>query len=220
MAQSYNGWYASPNLKLRDLRVGDAEMVPGVLDDDDVYEVLRYVATQWHERVEPLVKGWCWGFNYRRTTAAASLSNHSSATAIDLNAPRHPFGVPASRNLSPAQIATCHAIIEECDGLVEWGGDYRNTPDAMHWDIKGTKAQISVLAQKIRNGEVGDEMKQEDYERIREIVRSELRNKDTLTQQGNKIATAVWGRKFEVTKAGKKVKENASALVKEIWARK
>jgi D-alanyl-D-alanine carboxypeptidase len=220
MSVSYNGWSASPSLALRDCTVAGVSAVPGVRDNDDVYVVLHYVMEQWHERVEALVPGWCWGFNFRPTTNDNSLSCHASGTAIDLNAPRHPFGVSPYANLNQQQIDTIHEII--ADLPIVWGGDYRDADnkDAMHFEIMGSAAAVAAAADRIRNGDMEDEMKQEDFERIREIVRSELDSEKFITKVSNKVATAVWGRKFEVVRAGKKVKENASVLLKEIWARK
>jgi hypothetical protein len=216
VSTSYNGWSASPDLATRPLSVAGEEFVPGVRDDADVWEVLNYVATQMHERVEPIVRDdWHqmddWGYNFRLTTGDPnSLSNHSSGTAIDYNATRHPFGVPADENFTPAQIDEIHKIINvELEGLVEWGGDYRNTPDAMHFDIKGTKAQIAALAHKIRNGEVGDTMKQEDFERIRAIVKEEV---------AAGAGKSVWGHRIQVKKPdGSLVRKSASAILKETW---
>jgi hypothetical protein len=179
MPYSYNGWYASPSLRLRPLVVAGESFVPGVLDDDDVWTVLNYVAQQMHERVEPIVRGdWHnaddWGYNYRLTTNDNSLSCHASGTAIDYNATRHGFGVPTGANFSAAQIAEIRKIVAEA-GAVKWGGDYNGTPDAMHFEIYGNKAAVAAAAARIRNGiDQEDEMKQEDFERIRSIVDSEL----------------------------------------------
>ncbi len=179
MPYSYNGWYAHPSLRIRPLVVAGESFVPGVLDDLDVYTVLKFLAEQLHARVEPIVRSdWHqmddWGFNYRLTTNDNSLSCHSSGTAFDYNATRHPFGVPASRNFSQAQINTIHEII--ADLPIVWGGDYRGTPDAMHFEIMGSKSAVAAAANRIRSGNVQeDEMKQEDFERIRSIIDSELK---------------------------------------------
>src|SRR4051812_23489826 len=100
MATSQNGWPASAHLKVRPLVVAGESFSPGIRDDDDVYTVLKYVAEQMNARVEPIVRAdWHqaddWGYYYRaNANDPNSLSNHSSGTAIDYNATRHPNGVP------------------------------------------------------------------------------------------------------------------------------
>lgn len=177
MPFSYNGWPASPSLPLRPLVVAGEAFVPGVLDDDDVWTILNYVAQQMHERVEPIVRDeWHqmddWGFSYRQTTNDNSLSCHASGTAIDYNATRHPFDVPADRNFSAEQIAEIRRIVAEA-GAVVWGGDYRNTPDAMHFEINGTRAEVAAAASRIRNyGKDWFDMATESD--LRKIIREEL----------------------------------------------
>lgn len=177
MAYSYNGWYASPELPLRALEVAGEPFTPGILDDDDVYTVLQYVAQQMHERVEPVVAAdWHqaddWGFSYRPSTGNADLlSCHASGTAIDYNATRHPYGIPSERTFTAAQHDEIHAILREV-GVVAWGGDW-DLADAMHFEIDGTKDEVATAADRIRNRDE-DDMKAEDFQRIREIVREEI----------------------------------------------
>lgn len=219
--RSYNGWPASPDLPLRPLVVAGEAFVPGVLDDDDVFTVLQYVAEQMHERVEPIVRSdWHqmddWGFNFRPTTNADSLSCHASGTAIDYNATRHPFDVPASRNFSATQIATIHEII--ADLPIVWGGDYRNTPDAMHFEIMGSRAAVAAAAERIRNLDKKDWFDMATKEDLRAVVREEIRNTDFLKMLGTKVATAVWGRVLRTTNAnGAEVKRKTSEYLKETW---
>lgn len=177
MPYSYNGWYASPNLSIRPLEVAGESFVPGVLNDDDVYTVLRYVAVQLHERVEPIVRSdWHqmddWGYNYRLTTNDNSLSCHSSGTAFDYNATRHPFG--RYNTFTAAQQAEIHEIIKDLP--IVWGGDYRNTPDDMHFEIMGSKATVAAAADRIRNGLTQeDDMQQADFNRISEMLDNKLK---------------------------------------------
>jgi hypothetical protein len=159
MATSQNGWSASPNLRIRPLVVAGESFAPGIRDDLDVYEVLQYVAEQLHERVEPIVRpGWHqaddWGWYYRaNANDSNSLSNHSSGTAIDYNATRHPNGVPTSRTFTRAQIDEVHQILAEVDHVVRWGGDYTHTVDAMHFEINDDAAAVAQVARHLRTQE-------------------------------------------------------------------
>ena len=200
MSTSYNGWHASPSLSTRPLVVAGESFVPGVLDDNDVYTVLRYVAEEMHKRVEPIVRSdWHqmddWGFSYRASTGDDNaLSCHASGTAIDYNATRHPYNVSPRVNFSQAQIDEIHKILGEV-GVVVWGGDW-NTPDAMHFEISGTKAQVATAADRIRNMSEEDEMKQEDWARLREIVREEVdASNDALLAETIEVTTADGGKR-------------------------
>jgi hypothetical protein len=147
MPRSQNGWNASPDLKRRKLIVSGVEFVGGIVDNDDVATVLGYVAEQFHERVEPLHNPGCWGFFYRANrNDASSLSNHSSGTAIDVNAPKHPNGVATANTYSRSQVAEVHKILAEVGNVVRWGGDYKKTVDAMHFEINGSAASVAKVA--------------------------------------------------------------------------
>lgn len=153
MATSQNGYSADPALRRRDLIVNGVAFVGGIRDDDDVETVLRYFWTEYDRRVERLVNPGCWGFSYRaNANNPNSLSNHSSGTATDGNAPKHPNGVPTRNTFTAEQVAEVHAILAELDGAVRWGGDYTVTPDAMHAEINTTPAALAVVAKRIREG--------------------------------------------------------------------
>lgn len=178
MPYSYNGWYASPDLPLRPLEVAGEAFVPGVLDNDDVYTVLQYVAQQMHERVERIwAPGWHdmddWGFAYRETRGEESMSCHASGTAIDYNSTRHPRLVPTLDTFTPAQVEEIRKIVAEA-GVIRWGGEWTSVTDAMHFEIKGTPEQVAQAARRIREMRDEDDMKAEDFQRIREIVREEI----------------------------------------------
>lgn len=154
MTTSYNGWTASPDPHtfggLDDREVAGAPGVkcaPGVRAGD-VAVVLFYVAEQFHKYVEPLVPGTCWGFNYRPDANNPHvLSCHASATAIDLNAPKHPNGVRGT--FTPAQVAMIRTILAACEGVVHWGGDFVGTDDEMHFEIFGDAAHVAAVARKL-----------------------------------------------------------------------
>ena len=156
---SYNGWSASTSLPTRPLVVAGEPFMPGVRDNDDVFTVLQYVAVQLHARVEPIVAaGWHqaddWGYSYRpNRNDPNSLSNHSSGTAFDYNATRHPNGVPTRNTWSSAQIDVVHTILAEVAHAVRWGGDYTGTPDSMHFEINVNAATLAGVAARVREGD-------------------------------------------------------------------
>lgn len=111
-----------PNTQVR-LRLGP----PGLL--------LIELAAFFHLVVEPIDTGQRddWGYAERAVRGSSELSNHSSGTALDLNATRHPLG--ARGTFSRTQTASIHGWLARHGGCVRWGGDYRNRADEMHFEI-------------------------------------------------------------------------------------
>lgn len=225
MATSYNGWPASPDLPIRPLVVGGESFVPGVLDDDDVYTVLRYVAEQMHERVEPIVRDdWHqmddWGFYYRPTTGSTTtLSNHSSGTAIDYNATRHPYG--RWNTFTSSQQATIRSII--ADLPIVWGGDYRYTPDDMHFEIMGSRSAVAAAAARIRNNAQKDWFDMATEAELREIVREVVNNNTPSAAKIREIVAEELDTKFDVEQFPVRKADGSTRLItytqllKELW---
>jgi hypothetical protein len=153
MANSQNGWPASSSkgaIGIIDAKVpGTNVNFPQGVKGGDVATVLMYVAEQFHKTVEPLRDGWCWGFHYKQIEGSTTLSNHASGTAIDLNAPEHPMG--KSNTFDSKQVSAIRKILSYCGGVVRWGGDYKQRPDEMHFEINDDAAAVKKLADKIRN---------------------------------------------------------------------
>lgn len=97
----------------------------------DVAPLLLGFASEFHRQVEPLVKGWTWGYAYRTVRGSTRPSFHAAGIALDLNAPRHPLG--AHGTFRPEQADRIRVLARKY-GL-RWGGDYRNRPDDMHVEV-------------------------------------------------------------------------------------
>jgi peptidoglycan hydrolase-like protein with peptidoglycan-binding domain len=122
---------------------------PGGVKRGDAAVVLAYVATQFHRRVEPLISGWCWGWNFRPIRGTNSTpSRHGGGVAIDLNAPKHPLAKVGTFN--PGQLAAINAILSEVDHVVRWGGAYVNRKDEMHWEVDADAAAVARVADRLR----------------------------------------------------------------------
>jgi hypothetical protein len=150
-ATSQNGWPASTSLPLSSLTVG-AVTFPQGLRSGAPRTILGYVARRFNNEVEVLRKGECWGYNFRKISGSTSYSNHASGTAIDVNAPEHFLG--ASGTFSAAQVRAIRSILEACDGVVRWGGDYNSRKDEMHFElVKGpADPAVAALARKLGGG--------------------------------------------------------------------
>jgi len=186
MAKSQNGWPVDQTGANQDRNpiYGDVKVPNGVLKGD-VAIVLRWVAERFHETVEPLAGGTCWGWYVKSIEGSTSISNHASGTAIDLNADQHPMGVAASKTFTAAQIGACHAIIKACGGVVRWGGDYTGRPDPMHWEIVGTRTQVAALAARIQRGELPMALSDTDKTWLRSTIEDVIEEKFARTQQPN-----------------------------------
>ena len=149
MTNSQNGWPANRDpraIGVVPFEVAGVKFPQGV-KDGDVKTVLSFVAHQFHTTVEELHEGWCWGYDYRPIDGSTSLSNHSSGTAIDINAPEHPLGKVGT--FSARQVAAIGKILTVCGGVVRWGGNYVGRKDEMHFEIVGTAQAVARLASRL-----------------------------------------------------------------------
>src|SRR5262245_52505022 len=143
MPYSQNGWPVDPQRS--------AHTVPGtdvsvIVRDGDVATVLIYVMAEFHKRVEPINRGQLddWGYANRPIRGSTATSNHASATAVDINATKHPLGVVGT--FTPKQVDVIHAILSEVDNVVRWGGDYTGRKDEMHFEINDNAAAVHAVA--------------------------------------------------------------------------
>jgi peptidoglycan hydrolase-like protein with peptidoglycan-binding domain len=151
MTVSQNGWPANRDktaIGVTNPTVPGTKVdLPQGVKSGDVATVLLYVAQKFDETVEPLVDGTCWGYDYKEIEGSATVSNHASGTAIDLNADHHPMG--RGGTFSPAKVLAIRKILQFCGGVVRWGGDYSGRVDEMHFEINAGAAAVARLAAKI-----------------------------------------------------------------------
>ena len=146
---SANGWVASKDPKEIGIK---SYLVPGTKIKlrcaDVIAPLLVTFAAEFNEHVEPIEGGGLddWGYCFRQVRGATDkLSNHSSGTAIDLNATKHPLG--AVGTFTSMQTVLIQALSKKY-GL-KWGGDYKNRKDEMHWEIDLTPEKASALIIKL-----------------------------------------------------------------------
>lgn len=151
MAVSQNGWKASADRKALGIVPLDVDGVtfPGGVLAGDVHTILGHVARRFHELVEPLKPETCWGHAFREIDGEKDLSNHASGTAIDVNSPDHPRGKKGT--FTAEQVSKIRQILDECGGVVRWGGDY-HYPDEMHFEINALPVDVSRVAAGLRIG--------------------------------------------------------------------
>jgi len=139
---SPNGWPASEDRKAIGIQ---SFVIPGtslkIACAKDVASILVAFCEEFHELVEPIDKGQLddWGYAFRMTRGSDKvLSNHSSGTAVDLNAIKHPLG--KSNTFTKEQRNTIQLLLVKY-GLA-WGGNYKKRKDEMHFEIAMAKTQV------------------------------------------------------------------------------
>lgn len=148
MAVSQNGWPVSP---VRSARIVPGTQVKLTVAAGPAGDVLMYVAEQFDRRVEDLdATADDWGYANRNIIGSTVTSNHASATAIDLNATRHPLGKRGT--FDHIQVVTIHQILGEVDNVVAWGGDWSGRADEMHWEINAPESKVARVAQRLKAG--------------------------------------------------------------------
>lgn len=149
MATSQNGWVVRTSSSgLAPLSWITGRVLPG-----DVFTIFDFLCKKFNATVEPIRRDQSWGWAYRVVRGGSDLSNHASATAIDLNAPSHPLGRRGT--FSPDQNRAIQRILNDLDAVVRWGGDYPGRPDEMHFEINASAQRVAAVADRIRKGTAG-----------------------------------------------------------------
>lgn len=108
-------------------------------------------AEEFHALIEPIDEGSLddWGYCFRNVRGSTDkLSNHSSGTAIDLNATKHPLGKGGTFPLE--KIPMIQALTKKY-GLI-WGGNFKRR-DEMHWEIGLSEAKVAALIGSLKLGD-------------------------------------------------------------------
>jgi hypothetical protein len=165
MATSINGWpvldggYSDPRFK--------SLPIPGcparkLLLRAEVLPLFLALAADYHRTIARLdVGAWDdWAYSYRAARFSTSMSDHSSGTAIDLNATAEgalghgplSWWKTGNRALQARRLKKRYEIVM-WGGATELGGDYRlsNTTDWMHWALKPgtTLADVQRVIKKL-----------------------------------------------------------------------
>jgi hypothetical protein len=126
--------------------------------NDDVAVIFTDLIERFDKEIEPVIRtgekfdDWSYANRLIRGSTK-TVSNHGSATAIDINAAIHPRGVKST--FRAAKRNAIRAIVRSYDGVIRWGGDYTNIPDDMHFEINASKAATKRVADEIRERDMG-----------------------------------------------------------------
>ena len=142
---SYNGYPASKDpdeIKIKSYPVKGTDRK--LRCADSVGPLLAAFAAEFHELIEPIDEGTLddWGYAFRMVRGSTDrLSCHSSGTAIDLNATKHPLGKAGT---FPAEKIPMLRALAKKYGL-NWGGDFKSRPDDMHFEVEVSAAKAKAL---------------------------------------------------------------------------
>jgi hypothetical protein len=147
--KSYNGYPASKDPD--EIRI-TSYLVRGTSRKlrcaESVGPLLAAFAADFHELIEPIDEGiyddWAYAFRMVRGSTDR-LSCHSSGTAIDLNATKHPLGKVGT---FPAEKVPMIRALAKKYGL-KWGGDYKSRADEMHFEVEVNAAKAKALIESL-----------------------------------------------------------------------
>jgi hypothetical protein len=149
MLKSYNGYPASKDadeIKIKSYPVKGTDRK--LRCAESVGPLLAAFAAEFHELIEPIDEGTFddWGYAFRMVRGSTDrLSCHSSGTAIDLNATKHPLG---KYDTFPAEKVPMIRALAKKYGL-KWGGDFKTRPDDMHFEVNVTADKAKKLITKL-----------------------------------------------------------------------
>ena len=121
--------------------------------------LLVFFADWFHHNIERLNKEgepwdeWAYAYRYVRGSNA-SVSNHASGTAIDLNATKHPLGKWGTfKYRVRGKIAEwrIRRHLKRYNNCIRWGGDYIGRKDEMHFEINRPLGDCEKVAKKLMN---------------------------------------------------------------------
>lgn len=155
MATSYNGWPVLPSGKPLRFSAGGRSWYAA---NKDVATVFAYLINRFDREVESVDAGQLddWSYAVRPVrgseASATNMSCHSSATAVDINALKHPrFAHGTFPAAKTAAVRRILAAINHGDQIIRWGNDYVSAPvDAMHFEIVAGERSVRQAADRIR----------------------------------------------------------------------
>lgn len=149
MTVSYNGWSASPSpsaIGIRTYTVGGGSRVAL---RSSVAPILVWLANYYSQNIEAIDGRQLddWGYSYRQTRGGGSMSNHSSGTAIDINALHYPR---STNNMTSAKQEECRQLVRKINSaagktLIKWGGEWSGEyRDQMHFELAPNTSYTDV----------------------------------------------------------------------------
>jgi hypothetical protein len=151
---SQNGWPASKDpAEIRIISVPIDGTKVKVRCAKAVAPLIARFCKEFHELIEPIDEGQLddWGYAFRMVRGSTdNLSNHSSGTAIDLNATQHPLGKVGT---FPAEKVPMIKALAKKYGLIWGGSENWKRRDEMHFEIGLSEAKVAALIGSLDKGD-------------------------------------------------------------------
>jgi len=150
MQTSYNGWPASKDpdeIRITSYKVEGTNLK--IRCAEGCGPLLAAFAGEFNTLIEPLEGGVFddWSYAYRMVRGSSDkLSNHSSGTALDLHATRHPLS--SIGTFPPEKVPMIKALAKKY-GLVWGGADNWKRKDEMHFEVAITPEKAKQLITKL-----------------------------------------------------------------------
>jgi hypothetical protein len=144
---SVNGWPVLAPSKTYLYELPTERKVHFRLQDGWAGFVLSHFALWFAESVERIHGDtWDdWGYAVRPIRGATSgYSNHSSGTAIDINAQAHVLGRRNTFTTRQERLLR-DRLRGRYDDTIRWGGTYSGRPDEMHFEISAGAREVRAL---------------------------------------------------------------------------
>lgn len=147
---SENGWRMCDRNECDIVRIKDfLFMDTAPIRKGDAHTILGAWARWYDQNVEEISSP-VWGWSPENDV---KNSNHLSGTALDINAPKYPWG---SRVMPPSKINKVREGLELFQGTVFWGADW-DRADEMHYQMAFLEfdSRNAAFAKKLREGYLG-----------------------------------------------------------------
>lgn len=125
------------------------------LRDGSCAFVLAHYVLYHHEKIRPIDTGVMddWSYAYRYVRGDSDWSNHSSGTAVDIDATQHPLG---RVNTWPGVLRSrILARLRMYRGCIRWGACYSGRKDEMHFEIDRDIASVEKVARRLLDSKRG-----------------------------------------------------------------
>ncbi|GAB3552262.1 hypothetical protein GCM10027404_22560 [Arthrobacter tumbae] len=151
-SRSANGWPIEPEANTKGTVwrreiIGSGTFVDIKLGPVEV--VMMHALRRYHYEVAPIRSDEVIGFRHAVHADAGYETNHASGTAVDVRPDFYPKGTQGG--YSKNQMETIRSILDDCEGVIEWGGDW-NDPDEAHFQIavQPGSAELHRVSEKIQ----------------------------------------------------------------------
>lgn len=199
MLYTRNGWpYVATGAALTEVGLPGVDDTGSVLPGD-VAEIFAEFVLLFALLVEPvyMINGWR-SPTFNASVGGDPLSNHQSATALDLNGDRHPYEANSTQKyaaydsgFTPAQVAAIRYLLDRFRGVLYWGMDFNEGyRDAMHFEVRGSASEIHDVVLYLRRNPMTVKVELTD-QAIQDIFKTAIAGLTDQSDENENVATVL-----------------------------